>query len=237
MQNIPDIPDIARIAGVVADPTRGRMLMALMAGKALTATELALDGGVSPSTASSHLARLSASGLVVMLKQGRHRYFRIARPEVAEMLEGMIAVATARTSRITTGPREPALCSARVCYDHLAGEAAVRLLDQLRTYDIIAGDDNALTLGARGEVWSTGFDIALSELRSSRRALCRPCLDWSERRSHLAGSLGAAILDRLMTLRYARRDRATRAITLSPSGLRFVERPDLFSAGASRHRA
>jgi DNA-binding transcriptional ArsR family regulator len=229
-------PDISPIAAAVADPTRGRMLMALMAGRALTATELALDGGVSPSTASSHLARLSEAGLVSMARQGRHRYFRIARPEVAAMLEGMISVADARGSARTTGPRDPAMRRARVCYDHLAGEAAVQLLDQLRTHDIVIGDDDALTTGTNAARWAAGFGIDLDQLRSGRRSLCRPCLDWSERRSHLAGALGAAILDRLISLRYARRDTGTRVLSLSPNGLRFISRPDLVGARTTRTR-
>jgi hypothetical protein len=169
-----------------------------------------------------------------MAKQGRHRYFRIARAEVAAMLEGMITVATSYGSRVTTGPRDPALRAARVCYDHLAGEAAVQLLDQLHKYNIVAGDDDILMVSTRGETWAGGFGIDLSALRAVRRPLCRPCLDWSERRSHLAGSFGAAILDRLIALRYARRDRTTRAVSLSPNGLRFIERPDLFGSAAIR---
>lgn len=229
-------PDITPIAAAVADPTRGRMLMALMGGRALTATELAIDGGVSPSTASSHLARLSDCGLVTMARQGRHRYFRISRPEVAAMLEGMISVAGVCGTSIATGPRDPAMRRARVCYDHLAGEAAVLLLDQLRTHGIVIGDDDALAMGTNAAPWAAGFGIDLDELRSERRSLCRPCLDWSERRSHLAGALGAAILERLITLRYARRDPGTRALSLSPNGLRFIARPDLFGARTGRIR-
>jgi len=234
---MPHAPDITNIASVVADPTRGRMLMALMSGKALTATELALDGGVSPSTASSHLGRLADSGFVAMTKQGRHRYFRIARPEVAAMLEGMMTVANADASRIATGPRDSALRAARICYDHLAGEAAVQLLDRLRASDIVYGDEDTLSLGSRAEQWAAGFGIDISLLLQARRPVCRACLDWSERRSHLAGSFGAAILDRLLTVRYARRDRDTRAVFLSPHGLRFIERPDLFATTPCRRGA
>src|SRR6185437_1792950 len=219
--------DMAFVAGAIAEPTRGRMLMALMRGQALTATELALDGGVTPSTASSHLGRLIDAGLVSVARQGRHRYFRIARPEVAEMLEGMANLANSGPSTIETGPRDPALRHARVCYDHLAGETAVRLLARLREHRFLTGDDDSLTLSPRGEAWATALGIDLPALRAKRRLICRPCLDWSERRAHLAGSLGAAILDRMVALRYVRRIRG-RAVTLSENGARLVDRPDTF---------
>lgn len=224
---MPDTPDMAFVAGAIADPTRGRMLMSLMRGHALTATELALDGGVTASTASSHLGRLMDAGLVSVTRQGRHRYFRIARPEVAEMLEGMANLATSGGSTITTGPRDPALRHARVCYDHLAGETAVRLLVRMREQELLIGDDESLVLSPRGETWAAALGIDLPALRTRRRMLCRPCLDWSERRTHLAGSLGAAILERMVALRYVRRT-SGRAITLSENGARLIDRPDTF---------
>ena len=224
---MPDSPDMAFVAGAIAEPTRGRMLMALMRGQALTATELALDGGVTPSTASSHLGRLMDAGLVSVARQGRHRYFRIARPEVAQMLEGMANLANSGASRIATGPRDPALRHARVCYDHLAGETAVRLLARLREHRFLTGDDDSLALSPRGEAWAAALGIDLPALRAKRRLICRPCLDWSERRAHLAGSLGAAILDRMVALRYVRRS-AGRGVTLSENGERLIDRPDTF---------
>lgn len=224
---MPDSPDMAFVAGAIADPTRGRMLMSLMRGQALTATELALDGDVTPSTASAHLSRLTEAGLVSVARQGRHRYFRIARPEVAAMLEGMANLANSCGPKFVTGPRDPALRHARICYDHLAGETAVGLLARLRERGLIVGDDDSLTLSARGEQWASALGIDLSALHSRRRQLCRPCLDWSERRTHLAGSLGAAILDRMLALRYLRRTTG-RAVTLSENGRRLVERPETF---------
>jgi DNA-binding transcriptional ArsR family regulator len=133
MPNTSDIPDFASIAGLVADPTRSRMLLALMGGRAHTATELAIEGGITPSTASSHLARLRAGGLVTIAKQGRHRYFRLSAPEVATAIEGLMQIAPHGTlAHHRPGPRDERLRRARVCYDHLAGEAGVRLLEQLR---------------------------------------------------------------------------------------------------------
>jgi DNA-binding transcriptional ArsR family regulator len=203
-----------------------------MDGRALTATELALEGGVTAPTASSHLARLTTAGLVAIARQGRHRYFRIAAPEVASTLEGLMGLASrdgsgATAAAIRTGPRDAGLRRARVCYDHLAGEAGVRLLERLRERHLLSGDDEAMVLTSRGEAWCERVGIDLEALNAKRRRLCRSCLDWSERRTHLAGALGAALLDRLFTLRYARRDTPGRAVILSPRGEAFVERLEL----------
>jgi len=223
-----DIPDTASVATLLGDRTRGRMLGALMDGRARTATELALEGGVAASTASSHLAQLTAAGLLAIVRQGRHRSYRIGRPEVAATLESLTALAAATAPRAPrAGPRDAGLRRARVCYDHLAGEAAVRLLERLREQELIGGDDDALSLTDRGAAWCARIGIDVAGLRATRRRLCRPCLDWSERRTHLAGALGAALLDRLFALRYARRAGEGRAVALSPRGEAFVERLEL----------
>ena len=223
-----DMPNVAAVAALLGDPTRGRMLAALMDGRARTATELALEGGVAASTASSHLAQLTAAGLLAIAPQGRHRYYRIGRPEVAATLESLMALAAPTASRTPRGgPRDAGLRRARVCYDHLAGEAAVRLLERLREQALVGGDDAALSLTDRGAAWCERIGIDLDGLQATRRRLCRPCLDWSERRAHLAGALGAALLDRLFALRYARRAAEGRAVTLSPRGEAFVERLEL----------
>lgn len=189
-------PDLPSVAALIADPTRARMLAVLMDGRALTATELALEGGVTPSTASSHLARLSGAGLVSLAKQGRHRYFRIAAPEVAAVLEQLMSLgAYGGKSTVRLGPRDEGLRRARVCYDHLAGEAGVRLLERARARELLRGSEDALVLTPAGEAWCRGLGLDLSALRAKRRPLCRACLDWSERRTHLAGALGAALLD------------------------------------------
>lgn len=227
---MPDMPDVAAVAALVGDPTRARMLAALMDGRARTATELALEGGVAPPTASSHLARLTDAGLLATARQGRHRYFRIAAPEVATVVEGMMGLAARgglRAARV--GPRDTGLRRARVCYDHLAGEAGVRLLERMREAGLIAGADDALVLTDRGEEWCEEVGIDLVALRGARRRLCRSCLDWSERRAHLAGALGAALLDRLLALRHVRRVAGGRTVVLSPRGESFVERLELGS--------
>ena len=126
-------PDISRIAALVGDPARSNMLTALMTGRALTASELAHQAGVTPQTASSHLSKLEAGGLVEQEKQGRHRYFRLSDPDVAAVLEGLEGLAArAGHMRVRTGPKDPALRHARVCYDHLAGDLGVQMLDSLR---------------------------------------------------------------------------------------------------------
>jgi DNA-binding transcriptional ArsR family regulator len=225
---MPDTPNIAFIAALVADPTRAKMLALLMDGRAQTATELALEGGVTPSTASSHLARLTGAGLLTIASQGRHRYFRIAGADVARAIEGLMNIAPhSRARGALPGPRNQAMRLARVCYDHLAGEEGVRLLDRLRLEKLIAGDDDSLTLTARGEAWCGRIGVDLGALRATRRRLCRQCLDWSERRAHLAGALGAALLDRLFELRYARREPESRTVVLSPRGRSFVESLEL----------
>ncbi len=211
-------PSIAPIAALAGDPARANMLAALLSGKALTASELAGEAGVTAQTASSHLAKLEAGGLVAVAAQGRHRYFRLAGPDVAEMLETMMGVA-ARTGHLRTrpGPSDHAIRKARVCYDHLAGEMGVQLYDRLVALRHLAGGD-APRLTTRGEAFARDFGIDLAALDSGRRPLCRTCLDWSMRRHHLAGGLGAALLARFYDLKWARRDRATRAVHFTPAG-------------------
>jgi DNA-binding transcriptional ArsR family regulator len=217
-----DTPDIASVAALVADPTRAAMLSLLMDGKAYTATELAVEGDVTASTASTHLSRLLNGGLVSLAKQGRHRYYRIADPEVAGMLEGVMVIASSGR-----GPKRKPINEdvrrLRVCYDHLAGEQALMFLAKMREHRFISGTDEGMQLTRSGEQWCARIGIDAPTLASGRRPLCRACLDWSERRMHLAGALGAAILDRLFELRYAERQVGSRAVILLPGGERFFE--------------
>ena len=214
-------PNISHIASLVGDPARANMLTALTSGKALTATELAHEAGVTPQTASSHLAKLETSGLVKTEKQGRHRYFQLSGEDVAEMLEGLMGLAE-RTGhmRTRTGPRDPALRHARVCYDHLAGDLGVGLYDGLQRKGYITGERGEVTLTAAGGRALTEFGIDVPALQNRRRPLCKACLDWSARRSHLAGSLGTALLDRFYALRWARREKDSRVVTFTPPGER-----------------
>jgi len=214
-------PDIAQIGALIGDPARANMLTALMGGKALTATELAAAGGVTVQTASTHLAKLEAGNLLVQRKQGRHRYFTLADDSVGKFLESIMGFAAGRGHlRHKPGPKEPALRKARICYDHLAGDYGVRMLDSLIAKGAIhaMGDGLALTESGETELKTIGIDV--HALKSSRRPLCRSCLDWSERRAHLAGSLGKALLSNFLEKGWARRTAESRSVVFSPEGER-----------------
>ncbi|MEI9990866.1 MAG: helix-turn-helix domain-containing protein [Rhizomicrobium sp.] len=218
-------PDIAPVAALLGDPARANMLTALLAGRALTAGELAREAGVTAQTASSHLAKLTQGGLVVPRRQGRHAYYALAGAEAAALLETLLRFADRTGHRRTrTGPAEPALRRARVCYDHLAGDLGVALFDGLLARDLLVRRGEELALSRKGEAFVRDFGIDLDAARLARRALCKDCLDWSARRSHLAGALGAALLDRLYDLGWAKRERTSRAVTFTPPGLRAFER-------------
>jgi DNA-binding transcriptional ArsR family regulator len=217
-------PDIARIAALLGDPARANMMTALVSGQALTAGELAREAGITPQTASSHLAKLSDGGLLTVRRQGRHSYFALAGEDVAGVLEKLMGLATrAGHQRTRTGPREPALRRARVCYDHLAGELAVDMLDGLVARGVLEDRDGALSLTGGGADFMRSFGVAVEALPRGRRPLCKACLDWSERRSHLAGSLGAAVLTRVYDLGWARRLEGTRVVAFSAPGLAAFE--------------
>lgn len=214
-------PDIVRIAALIGDPARANMLVALMSGKALTAAELAAEAGITAQTASSHLARLHEGGLLHPRKQGRHKYFSLASTEVAGVLEALMGLAAgAGHLRSRTGPRDKALRQARICYNHLAGDMGVQMFDSLLAQGHLAFRENELRLTGAGRDFAAAFGIAVKSLSASRSVLCRECLDWSERRSHLAGSLGRALLARFVELGWARVDKSTRIVTFTPSGLR-----------------
>lgn len=211
-------PDIARFAGLIGDPARANMLTALMAGRALTATELAGEAGVAPPTASAHLSRLSEAGLVSLRRQGRHRYFALAGPEVAAALEALMGLAAARGGlRVRPGPRDAGLRTARRCYDHLAGAAGVAILDHLLASGRLSAEGEGLCVTGAGRAFLEEFGLDLAALEGRRRPLARPCLDWSERRAHLGGAVGAALLDRLLALGWLRGG-AGRELIVTPEG-------------------
>jgi DNA-binding transcriptional ArsR family regulator len=215
-------PDIAMVASLVGDPARANILTALMTGRALTASELAHQAGVTPQTASSHLAKLEAGGLIAQEKQGRHRYYRLSDPDVAFVLEGLEGLAArAGHLRVRTGPKDPALRHARVCYDHLAGDLGVQMLDSMKRQRLVRQRKQDIELTAEGEQFlNTTLQISTDALAHPRRPLCRACLDWSERRHHLAGTLGAALLTRFTELKWAARDTApgSRVVNFTRSG-------------------
>lgn len=212
-------PNIAHVATLIGDPARANMLTALMSGKALTVSELAQEAGVTIQTASAHLSKLDDGGLLRPRKQGRHKYFSLANDDVAHVLEGLMCLAAgAGHLRNRTGPKNQQLRTARVCYNHLAGDMGTRMFDSLIAQGHIVLDGEDLTLTTSGAAFATDLEIDVVDLQNARTPLCRECLDWSERRSHLAGSLGRAFLARFEALSWAKRDQATRVVSFSQSG-------------------
>lgn len=219
------IAAFAGTAALVGDPARANMLAALMDGRALTAAELAAAASITPQTATSHLARLTQAGLLSMQKQGRHRYHRLASPGVARMLEGIMAVAGAGPDAlaarrpVVVGPRDAAMRAARTCYDHLAGRLAVAMADAMagRGQLEFSDDGGAVTADGTAFLRSLGIDTAAAQ-GAGVRVFCRPCLDWSERRPHIAGALGAALCARCFALGWVRRVEGTRAVSVTAMG-------------------
>lgn len=211
--------NIASVAALVADPARARMLTVLMDGRARTAKELAYGAGVTPQTASSHLAKLLRAGLLAMERQSRHRYFRLAAPSVGNAIEALMVVSPAR-ARATTphGPLE-GLRLARTCYDHLAGRLGVSMTDAMVRRRWLSPRDRDYRLTAAGERMLERLGVDLERTRRERRAFAHRCLDWSERRTHLAGALGAAVARRCLDLRWVQRVTEERTLTLTPRGL------------------
>jgi len=215
-----DGPDIARIGALLGDPARTHMLTALMGGVALTAGELAREAGVSAQTGSWHLAQLADGGLVQPRKQGRCVYYALAGEAVADLMEQLAGLAVSCGHRRTRpGPRDPAMRRARVCYDHLAGELGVALLDGLVARGAIEDRGGALSLTESGFGFARAFGVAEDALKGGRRPVCRACLDWSERRSHLGGALGKALLERIYAEGWARRLPGGRVVAFNAPGL------------------
>ena len=213
--------NIAEVAALVGDPGRANMLAALLDGRALTATELARVAGVSAATASGHLAKLTQGGLLAAVSQGRHRYFRLASPEVARMLEGIMVVAVEPAPGRRATPRvDPALREARTCYDHLAGRLGVALADALVARGAVVLTQEAGEVTESGRALLQAFGIPVDAAQRTRRLYCRPCLDWSERRPHLAGVLGAALLERALELGWIVRQSGGRAVEVTAKGRR-----------------
>lgn len=211
-------PDIARIARLIGEPARANMLTALMAGRALTARELAAEAGVLPQTASDHIAQLLAGGLIRIEKQGRHRYAALAGPEVAQMLEGLMGLAaTTGALRTRPGPRDPQMQQARVCYNHLAGAWRVRMADHFHRHGYLAAARDGLALTDAGRGFVVALGVTDADM-AGRAPLCRECLDWSERQHHLGGRLGRVLLARIVEQGWLKRISDSRALAVTPAG-------------------
>ena len=233
-------PIIAEIAALVGDPARATMVSALLDGRALTASELALAARITPQTASTHLAKLTEAGLLSAVRNGRQRHFRLASPTVADMIDGIVAVVLQKRPRYRPLSRHArALSAARICYDHLAGRLSVDLTDSFVAREYVVLDDEAAEITTAGTHFFTEFGIELPTLRPTRRHFCRLCLDWTERRPHIAGAVGAAITKRYFDLGWMERVKRSHAVIVTPLGRRGFQRTfgiDASGPGGRRSR-
>jgi DNA-binding transcriptional ArsR family regulator len=214
-------PQIAEVAALVGDPARANILCALLGGRAITAAELAHAANVSPPTASEHLAKLTAARMLVVAKQGRHRYYRLAGPHIGQMLESIMNVALTGPPRFQ--PRSKAddvMRRARTCYDHIAGALGVGIADQLIERAFVILGDEAGEVTSEGDAFLAEIGVDLAAARTKRRIFCRPCLDWTERRPHIGGAVGAAIACRCFEMKWIERVNGSRALAITPAGRR-----------------
>ena len=214
-------PNIAKVGALLGDNARAKMLSCLMHGKALTASELASEAGITAQTATTHLAKLHDGGLLTLRKQGRHKYFSLAGEEIATLLETLMGLSAGNQSlKTVTGPNDAAMRNARVCYNHLAGSKGIQLYDSLLANQHLMLKNGNLVLSKEGTIFMQDFGINIEKLQTSRSPMCRECLDWSERRSHLAGSLGRALLTHFENLKWITRVPDSRIIRFSAKGQR-----------------
>ena len=210
---------LSAVASLLGEPARTRILTALLTGRALTAKELAYFAGVTAATASSHLSRLLAGNLLSMERQGRHHYYRLRSAEVAQAIEGLMAVASIPSNGWPPhGHVEPALREARLCYDHMAGRLGVAVCDLLlrRRYVVLADGGGEVT--PNGERFLAGLGVDLPRARSAKRHYCRGCIDWTERRHHISGAVGAALAAAFLAQRLVERIADSRALAVTPLG-------------------
>ena len=217
-------PNIAALAATLADPVRAGIVTLLMDGRARTVTELGAAFGLAKASTSEQITKLTEAGFLKASRQGRHKYLTLAGPDIAHLVETMMTLAghtashlPARTIR-DPGPRDPALREARLCYNHLAGRLGVQLYQSLSTRGFLALGTGGLDLSAKGRTFCLSFGLTEPDLAPTRTPLCRDCLDWTERQSHLGGRLGRLILSRMETLDWFRRRPDTRALSLTRTG-------------------
>jgi DNA-binding transcriptional ArsR family regulator len=211
--------DLAEIAALIGEPTRVVMLWSLVGGQARPASELAFYANVSAQNASAHLARLVEAGMLAVEAHGRHRYYRLAGAEVAHAVEALAALAPSAKETANLPPRQtPDLKYARTCYDHLAGRVAVEICAALEDKGYLAPVDADFEITSKGEKLFHDFGIDVRELREQRRSFARQCQDWSERRPHIAGALGAAMLERMFQRGWIARIRSSRIVRITAKG-------------------
>jgi DNA-binding transcriptional ArsR family regulator len=206
------------VAALIGDKARSVMLWCLLDGRAYTATELAICANISAQSASNHLSKLIRANIIVVEKQGRHRYYRCAGPHVAQAIESLASLVDVnQNKRIEIAPADE-ITHARTCYDHLAGKLGVVVTRAMLDKKIIRLYENKYDVTDMGERWFASFDIEVAELRKMKRSFAHPCLDWSERKHHIAGALGSALLTMMLEKDWIRRKRNTRAILITPKG-------------------
>ena len=216
------ISQTASAAKLIGDPTRAQMLIDLLAGRAMTASELAYSVNVSPQTASSHLSQMLEGKLLALEKQGRHRYYRLASAEVGTALEALMALSP-RQEKSNAQPLEP-IHLARSCYDHVAGRVGVILADAFQEKDWLQVNEKDYAVTPKGEKAFEAFGLDLPSLRKQRRHFARQCLDWTERRHHVAGALGAALMTNLLERKWLKKDKSARVLHVTRAGFEGFEK-------------
>jgi DNA-binding transcriptional ArsR family regulator len=212
-------PNVAKVASHVSEPSRSAILMTLLDGCVHPASELAVSAGIKPQTASFHLAKMVESKIVEVEKHGRHRYYKLANDEVAEVLESFLAISPpVKINSLRQSVDQKAICLARTCYDHLAGELGVKLTEAMVGMGVLQRSEQEFMLTNYGEKFLIQFGLDIPEIRKKRRSFSRHCLDWSERRHHLAGGLGKAMALRLLEVGWIRRVPSSRAVRVTKEG-------------------
>jgi DNA-binding transcriptional ArsR family regulator len=208
-----------QIATLIGDPNRATIMWTLLEGKAFTATELAITVNTSPQNISMHLTKLVQANLLVVESQGRHKYYRFARKEIAYAIEAMISLVPPPIStQNTKTEKDSGIKHCRTCYDHLAGKVGVAITDSLLQQQLLIDNSGGFEISPEGEKWFTEFGIPLTVLKQQKRSFLRPCLDWSERRPHIAGSLATALLDKMLLEDWLRKTKDSRALIVTAKG-------------------
>ena len=221
---MPAAKDIAVIGALLGDQTRAAIVAALLDGRALTARELAHGAGVTPQTASFHLSKLDGTGLLTILPQGRHRFYRLASPDIVDAIEALARIAP-NTKAKPAAKRRNDVCFARTCYGHLAGCLGIALTEALRAHDVIKPvGDNDFLVSPTSERFFRDLGIDLVEIRRGRRLFAHQCLDWSERKPHLGGSLGQAMTDAFIKKRWLRKRPNNREVQITDTGYRGIKK-------------
>ena len=213
--------EFGAMASLIGDPVRANILWLLLDGRAYTASELAIGVDTTPQNLSMHLAKMLKADLLSVEIQGRHRYYTFSRPEVAYAVESLAGLLPARQKE-RTATADPPIRYCRTCYDHLAGRVGVQLTADLVKHRLLVQSDKLYAPTPKGIRWFAELDIDCEALRQQRRSFARTCLDWTERRPHLAGSLGAALLQRMLDEHWLRRMANTRAVLVTPKGQKAI---------------